>query len=119
MLSAQRLLVAVLVICILNLPLIQSGIFSPNAGSKKSLGDNHLIRAAKPTKVQTLKAYVKGYAKGAGTMAAVLTVFKIVQLEKLFELIFGRDTSVEDLQKEIMEKFDEIEDLVSMKQFFF
>jgi hypothetical protein len=115
---AQRLLVIVLAICILNLPLIQSSIFNPNAGKQKSISRNDFVRAAQPTKMQTLKLHVKGYAKAGGIMAAVLIVFKIVQLEKLFELIFGKDTSVEDLQKEIMEKFDEIEDLVSMIFFF-
>jgi hypothetical protein len=109
-----KLLVTILVICILNLPLIQSSIFNPNGAKSKSISRKDFVRAAQPTKLQTFKAYVKGYTKAAGVMGAVLILFKAVQLEKLFEMIFGRDTSVEDLQKEIMDKFDEIEDLVSI-----
>jgi hypothetical protein len=115
--SAQPVVAAVLVICIINLPLIQSSIFNPNGAKSKSIKRNDFVRAAQPTKMQTFKAYAKGYAKAGATMGAVLFIFKAVQLEKLFEMIFGKDTSVEDLQNEIMDKFDEIEELVSEKKF--
>jgi hypothetical protein len=109
---ALRLLAAILVICLLNLPLIQASLFRPNVGTKKSIARKSFAGAAKPTKLQTFKAYAKGYAKAGVVMAVMLTIFKAAQIDKLFELIFGKDTTMQDLQDEIMDKFDEIQQLV-------
>jgi hypothetical protein len=112
---AQRHLVFSLVICLLTLPLIQAGLFNPNAAraKQKSIQPTNVPKAARPTRMQTFKAYAKGYGKAGLVIGVMLTLFKAAQIDKLFELIFGKDTSVEDLQNEIMDKFDEIEQLVS------